>query len=143
MPQFDFATYPAQIFWFILCFIVLYSFIGFVIIPRIREIVGNRKSVISGDLNAIENLNKQVGEVGEKSNAISKDAETKYKDLIAEAATKAKEEREKNFEKFKKDSEELIEKSRVQIDKVVGDCEDKLEGVAVKLSEVIKKRILN
>ena len=60
MPQLDFILDPSQIFWFVLCFIVLYLSAHFVIIPRIRAIISRRNDLIENDKSLAEELEKQI-----------------------------------------------------------------------------------
>ncbi len=143
MPQFDFSQYPAQIFWFLLCFAALYLFIAFVIIPRIKGVVDDRKSVIDKDVAGLEELSKQISAVQEKSAIATKDADSKYKDLIAKAVESSKKERAKHFDKFKGDSEKLLEKSKIEIEKVVKDSNSKLDKAVKGIVDLIAKKILN
>lgn len=141
MPQFDFATYPSQIFWFLLCFIALYFYISRIIIPRVKDIIANRKTVIDTDLSSFEEFDKQIKSIEEESGKITADAEIQYKDLIAKAASDAKKEKEMQIEKFKEDSEKLIEKSRSDVKKLVAKSEEKIEKVVSEISEVIEGKL--
>ena len=143
MPQFDFSQYPAQIFWFLLCFAALYLFIAFVIIPRIKGVVDDRKSVIDKDVAGLEELSKQITAVQDKSAVVIKEADSSYKDLIAKAAESSKKERVKHFDKFKEDSENLLEKSRVEIGKVIKESNSKLNKTVKGIVDLIAKKILN
>jgi len=36
MPQFDFATWPGQIFWLVIIFVALYALLSSVFLPRVK-----------------------------------------------------------------------------------------------------------
>ena len=143
MPQFDFSQYTAQIFWFILCFVALYIFIALVIIPRVRGILVDRKSVIDEAVQGLAKVNKQVTEIDKKSKATIKEADEKYKSFIAKAMQESKDAKEKYFDKFKNDSEDLLVKSRSQIDKIVKESEGKSEKLSLEIASFIEGKILN
>ena len=50
MPQLDFTTFPAQIVWLAICFIVLYALMARVGLPRVGAILADRRGRIDGDL---------------------------------------------------------------------------------------------
>ena len=50
MPQLDFSTYPSQIFWLFVSFVVLYLLMSQLLVPRIERIVTARQSRVDGDL---------------------------------------------------------------------------------------------
>jgi F-type H+-transporting ATPase subunit b len=60
MPQFDFTTYSSQIFWFSICFAILYLAVYFIITPRVQEIFDNRKKIIDGDLSSASKINHEI-----------------------------------------------------------------------------------
>ena len=143
MPQLDFTTYSAQIFWFSICFVVLYSFLAYVIIPRIAQIAKNRKEIIEKDSSSFEQLSKEISEVAENSKTVILEADKKYKDSIADAVVKSRANRDSLYEDFAKKSDDMISKSRKQIDDVIADSSVRSGEVALEIGKVIENKILN
>lgn len=52
MPQLDPSTYPTQLFWLAVIFIVLYIVMSRIALPRVSEAVETRAAKIDGDLGA-------------------------------------------------------------------------------------------
>lgn len=50
MPQLDLSTYPSQIFWLVVTFVVLYLLMAHVALPRIEGTVEGRRRKVEGDL---------------------------------------------------------------------------------------------
>jgi len=130
MPQFDFTTYSAQIFWFSICFFVLYYSMAKVILPRIRGIIADRKNVISDDLLSTSSLNEQADSTRSKTDEILLAADIKYKSAIDEAVKEAAKRKEKSIEDFKNTAEKLIEKSQAEIEKMI-------QGTAAQNKEAV------
>lgn len=63
LPQLDIQTYPSQIFWLVVTFIVLYVLVSKVAVPRISEVLGEREERIAGDLDKAETLKREAEQV--------------------------------------------------------------------------------
>lgn len=51
MPQFDVASFPTQIFWLVICFVVLYVLMARIALPRISQVLEERQKRIDDNLN--------------------------------------------------------------------------------------------
>ncbi len=82
MPQLDLSTWPPQLFWLAVTFMLLYFVISRVAIPRTGGVIALRKSTIDGDLasaqklkieteNAIKSYEAALAEAKAKANAIA------------------------------------------------------------------------
>ena len=60
MPQFNAETFPSQLFWLVITFVILYICMSFIILPRIRDNIRLRKNKISNDIERAELLKEQV-----------------------------------------------------------------------------------
>lgn len=63
MPQLDFATFPTQIFWLCITFLVLYLVMWRVVIPRISGVLEERQSRVENDLERAEQLRLEATSV--------------------------------------------------------------------------------
>lgn len=78
LPQLDFGTYPSQIFWLIVAFLVLYWLMAKVALPRIAGVLEERADAVAADLDRAEELKRKAEE-----------AEAAYKRSLAEARASA------------------------------------------------------
>ncbi|MDX1574543.1 MAG: F0F1 ATP synthase subunit B' [Kiloniellales bacterium] len=62
MPQFNFATFPSQIFWLIVCFTVLYFLLARTALPKIGAVLEARQRKIDDDLERATELELQAKE---------------------------------------------------------------------------------
>jgi F-type H+-transporting ATPase subunit b len=143
MPQLDITTYSSQIFWFFLCFITLYLFTSCVILPRIRNIQKNRKSVIDADLSAAADLDEKIYQLQMKTDALRKDAASKYQVKLEEVSKDAAKQREKLIEELKEKIDEITQKSRAELKEFIAKSDAQSEIEIKSLSQKIREKFFN
>lgn len=60
MPQLDTSTYLSQFFWLLVSFLSLWFFMAWVIIPKIEEVLEQRRRKIDDYIQKAETINKQA-----------------------------------------------------------------------------------
>jgi F-type H+-transporting ATPase subunit b len=142
MPQFDFTTYSSQIFWLLICFALLYSFSQFVILPRIREILKERKNIISADRSSAETLEQKIYQLENKTDKLRKEAAEKYKNALEEANKQAVKERETLLEELKDKTEKMVKNSRQELNSFIEKTEAKSQAAIQDLAKALRKKFL-
>ncbi len=100
LPQLDVTTYPSQLFWLAVTFVVLYVLMSRVALPKIADVLEERQERIESDLGKAEQLKteaeavradyeKAVAEARASAHALSKDASDDVAAKAAEAETEA------------------------------------------------------
>jgi F-type H+-transporting ATPase subunit b len=143
MPQFDFSTYSSQIFWFSLCFATLYLAAALLILPRIREIIANRKSVVDSDKLATKKLEKQISDLRNKTEKLQHEASEDYENKMNEISRKAMQDRDLALINLKKDLDEKTKKSRLELKSLLEKSEIQAVSAIQTLVQNIKTKILN
>lgn len=88
MPQLDVNTWPPQLFWLAVTFLVLYFIISKIVIPRTGGVIEGRKNQIDSDLasaqrfkadtdKAVAEYEKALADARGKAHAIAKDTRDK------------------------------------------------------------------
>ncbi len=131
MPQLDFSTWPNQIFWLLVTLVVIYLVLSRVALPRIGAVLADRKSTITNDLAAAEEL---------KQKAVS--AEKAYNDALATARTEAGKIVAQAKAEIQKDLAAATAKADAQIAAKAAESEKSIaeirDGAAAAVSEVAK-----
>lgn len=151
LPQLDFSTYPSQLFWLLISFVVLYILMSRVAMPRIAEVLEERQSKIADDLDKAESLKTNAEQVKAEYEKAVADARSeahavnrKTADEITAANAEAEAEAGREIAKKIQDAEASIEKARAEAlsnvktvaTEVAGVAVDKLIGVSVGADEV-------
>ena len=143
MPQLDFTTYSSQIFWFILCFSILYLSTHFIILPRLRSILSKRHDLIENDKNLAEEINLQIDLINNEGQENLQKANHEYLQKIEEITKKSHQERDKSMAELKHKIELKVKESRDEIKKFVDDSKASNTKIIQDLVQIIKNKITN
>jgi F-type H+-transporting ATPase subunit b len=131
MPQLDFSTWPNQIFWLVVTLVVMYFVLSRVALPRIGAVLADRKSTITNDLAAAEEL---------KQKAVA--AEKAYNDALANARTEAAKIVAQAKAEIQKDLDAATTKADAEIAAKAAESEKTIAGIrdgaAAAVAEVAK-----
>ncbi|RFB04885.1 F0F1 ATP synthase subunit B family protein [Parvularcula marina] len=78
LPQLEFDTYPSQVFWLVITFLILYFLCAKVFLPRLGGIIEERRNRIADDFDQAAEFKRQAEE-----------AEEAYKKSLADAKARA------------------------------------------------------
>lgn len=117
LPQFDFTTYPSQIFWTLLGFTVFYFVFSKKILPKMGEVILARRQRIESDLQQAQDIKEAIEAVRLEYEASLLEAKQKASDLIKSAQDNARKDSEKAYDEFKQLSQQKIEEIEAKAEK--------------------------
>ena len=123
MPQLETSTYLSQIFWLISSFLALWFFMAWFIIPKIEDIMEQRRSKIDAFLQKAEKINKQALMSLKK---------------YEKALEKAKLEAQNAIEKNKEELEKSVSEKRFEIEELLN---NKIADTEVMLAKERKETL--
>jgi F-type H+-transporting ATPase subunit b len=131
MPQLDFSTWPNQIFWLLVTLVVIYLVLSKVALPRIGAVLADRKSTITNDLAAAEELKQKAVEAEKAFNDALANARTEAAKIVA--AAKAEIQKDLDAATAKADAE--IAAKAAESEKTIAAIRD---GAAAAVAEVAR-----
>lgn len=131
MPQLDFSTWPNQIFWLLVTLVVIYLVLSRIALPRIGAVLADRKSTITNDLAAAEELKQKAVEAEKAYNDALANARTEAAKIIA--AAKAEIQKDLDAATAKADAE--IAAKTAESEKSIAEIRD---GAAAAVAEVAR-----
>ena len=143
MPQFDFTTYSSQIFWFSICFAILYLAVYFIITPRVQEILDNRKKIIDGDISSAKKINHEIDSLKALAQKNNQKSNSVYHNKIESTIQKISHTRQEAIESLKKKIEENSKKSRKQLQELVLQSQKNSGKIIDEIAKNIKSKIIN
>lgn len=141
MPQLDFTTYSSQIFWFLICFSLLYICASKIILPRIKEIIANRANIIGNYDFTAKSLQGQIEDLDSKTQTLRVEASKSYKSKLSQVIKEAATNRDKMIENLKAEIDQNNQKSRQEIKDFIEQSTSKSEAEAQKLAQLIKEKL--
>ena len=119
MPQFDFATFPSQIFWLIVCFAALYFLLARSALPKFGAALEARQRKIDDDLERATELELKAKEAlatyEEQLGSAREEAQAAIRQTTEEIAAEAEQQHQAVSEKLAadvKDAEKRIAAAR-------------------------------
>ena len=142
MPQLNPEFWASQIFWLILIFSSLYIIMWKIFLPKITDIIENRKSRIIGDLNETQKLKENAEKKLREYNKIIEDTKKEAKRIIEDNKKKLENDIKSKKQKFN----EEIEKELMSVEKEIKSLKklsiSSINKIAAEVSsEVIKQLV--
>ena len=139
MPQLDFTTFIPQLFWLFISLSVLYLMLSRIALPRISDVIEERKDTITDDLDEAKALSIEAESVVE-------DLRVKLEEAKAQSQKNLMTERQKNLEEISLKRNEFEEKVSGDIASSEADISKSKESALMGISlvaEDIAEEMLN
>ncbi|MDP2205669.1 MAG: hypothetical protein Q8K65_05125 [Alphaproteobacteria bacterium] len=108
LPQLDPSSYPSQIFWLLVSFVVLYTLMSRVALPRVTEVLDMRQTQRDNNLNRAEHLQEDAAKIRQTLDAAMAAAQAE-----AQATVSARE--QENAKKTAAENARFLEHARNRI----------------------------
>ena len=130
MPQLDFSTFGNQIFWLVVTLVVVYLILSRVALPRIAEVLSERRDTISDDIAAAEEFKSKAVAAEEAYNKALFDARSEASKIIENTKSEMKLELDAAIAKADAEIAVKVEEGEKIIDSIRRDALDSVEEVA-------------
>lgn len=84
LPQLNLESFPSQIFWLVIAFIVLYLLLDRIALPRISTILEERADAITDDLDRAEEFRRKAEVAEEQYQQALRDARARAQEIAAQ-----------------------------------------------------------
>ena len=143
MPQLDFGTFPNQGLWLIVTLLCLFLMVRLLIIPRMDNILSNRRKVVEEDLVEAEKFRDAAKELEKSINVELETAKLKAAEMIGRVKEKSKVDFDKGMEEANEMTEKLIAESNSRIEKMHKNAEAQIIKISTTLVPEILKKVSN
>lgn len=143
MPQLDFSTFPNQAFWLLITMLCLFMMVRFLIIPRMDNILANRRKVIEEDLVGAEKLRDAAEALRNSITQEVDSARGRSNEIITKIKLKTKINQEKGLTEASAMTAKLILDSDKVISKMEKEATKQVEKISEEITPVIIKKMSN
>ncbi len=143
MPQLEITTYPSQIFWLVVSFIILYLIMSRVIIPKISSVIKSRDSEIKNNIHVSEQMYKDTEIINNEYEITKKKIESEARSIINHLKETTNKKITTKTDLLKKRLEQKLEKNEQEIIKQKKKTIKEINKISLNISEEILKKLLN
>ena len=143
MPQLDIATFPSQIFWLIVSFVILYICISKLIMPKISKVLLEREKKIKENIKESEVLHAETENINKKCENLRKETDEESKKIISDIKNKTNKKVLENTILLKKELGKRLEIAEKEILKKRNKVLKNLNSISSLFSKEILKKISN
>jgi F-type H+-transporting ATPase subunit b len=142
MPQLDFSTFPNQAFWLIVTMLCLFMMVRLLIIPRMDNILANRRKVIEEDLVGAEKFRDAAEKLRDSITLEVDVARTRSTEIISKNKKKAKLNQMKGMDEASEMTTKLLQDSEKVINKMKKEAVEQVDKISREIApEIIKKML--
>ena len=143
MPQLEITTYPSQIFWLVISFLLLYLIMSRIIIPRISSVIKSRESEIKNNIHISEQMYKDTEIINNEYEETKKNIEDEARGIINHLKEITNKKINKSTELLKKRLEQKLEKNEQEIINKKKKALKEINKISLTLSDEILKKLSN
>ncbi len=141
LPQFNTATWPGQIFWGSIFFIVLYVVFSKSVIPALGKTVESRADYIAENIRKAESLSTDAEALRAEIEQAMKAAGQKANEFVAGATNTAKADMDKALSGFRARQEQEISATEGRIQQATQQAMNDMEKIAASLATQAAEKI--
>lgn len=142
LPQFDPSSYPSQIFWLIVTFVLMYVFFASKTLPDIAGVLENRRDHIHGDLETAETLKKQAEETQSAYEAKLADARAQATKAVGDIHDKIKKKAADKQNDFRDKAAQEMAALEKRLDKATAQAMDEMDGIVAAVAQDAAQKIV-
>ncbi len=143
MPQLDFSTFPNQGFWLLITIFCLFLMVRLLIIPRMDNILTNRRKVIEEDLVGAEKFRDAAealkGSISQEVDA----ARIRANDIVSKSKEKNKLTHENGIKEATEMTKKLVIESEKNIQKMQQEAKSKIDKISEELAPKIVAKVFS
>ena len=141
MPQLEITTYPSQIFWLVISFLLLYLIMSRIIIPRISSVIKSRETEIKNNIHISEQMYKDTEIINDEYEETKKNIENEARQIINHLKETTNKKITKSTELLKKRLEQKLEKNEQEIINKKKKALKEINKISFNLSKEILKKV--
>ena len=142
MPQFDPSSFSSQLFWFSICFGLIYISMSKIFLPRVREILKERHTNIGNNHSLAMQIQAQINEIEATNKELRETSADQYKVALDQSTKQISLKRESDLNHLKAQISKMIDHSNLEIIKFKNDSKNDCQKIINKLVDDMSVKFL-
>lgn len=142
LPQLDATTFPSQLFWLAVTFVLLYLIFSKKSLPEISGVLENRQQHIEDDLESAEKLKEEAEQAQRAYEESLTDAKEQATKALHDVQEKMKAKAEKQNNDFRAKAEKDIQGLEDRLNKAKEAAMDDMNTIAAEIASEAAKKIV-
>jgi len=143
MPQFDASTFPSQLIWLAIFFVLLYVVLSRVALPRISSVLEERQRRIGGDLEKAESLRAEAETVLADYEKAMTEARAQAQNVLRDAKNEMAAEAAKREQDLAEKIAASTAEAEARIESARDDALRNMRQVAIEVTQEATKRLID
>ena len=142
MPQFNPEWFASQIFWLFVTFVVLYLLMSRIALPRVAEILQERREKVSDDLAKAERLKSDAQEIYDAYEATLREAREQAQKVLREAREEIDQDHAKRHAEYSRELNQQIADAEARIEDAKQEAMQNLQSVAAEIAQAATVKLV-
>jgi F-type H+-transporting ATPase subunit b len=142
MPQFDISTFPTQLIWLVIAFVLLYVLMARVALPRIGQVLEERQEKIDDNLDSAEQLRAETEADSETYENTLMQAREQARGAIQDAARAAADDASRRQEELGREIAETIKAAEENIAEAKRNAVSGIREAAIEAAAGATERLI-
>ncbi len=142
MPQFNPEWFISQIFWLIVAFVVLYLLMSRIALPRVAQILQERREKVSDDLAKAERLKAEAQEIHDAYESSLREAREQAQKHLREAREAIDQDHAKRHAEYSRELNQQIADAEARIEAAKQEALDNLQSVAAEIAQAATAKLV-
>jgi F-type H+-transporting ATPase subunit b len=135
LPQFDIKTFPSQLFWLAITFVIMFLTFSKRSLPAISRVLENRREHVQNDLEIADRLRTEADGVFKSYEKGLTDARNESSNTMAEALTSIKLDNEEMNAKINAKAEAEVAALEVRLSKATEEARKNMDVIAAEIAQ--------
>lgn len=127
MPQLDPTSFPSQLFWLVMSFVVLYILLAWLLLPRVQSVLLTRKQTMQNDVDQAEEFKSQAARAESRYEKDLAQARAMSQEMLAQAHAQASAQSAKR----RAEMDAMVESRLMEANEAIRNAK---QGIAAKLT---------
>lgn len=142
MPQFNPEWFASQIFWLVVTFVVLYLLMSRIALPRVAEILQERREKVSEDLAKAERLKNEAQEIYDAYEAALHKAREDAQKVLREANEQIADEQARRHAEYTRELNQQLEQAEQRIESAKQEALGNIESVSAEIAQAATTKLI-